>query len=122
MANLTNTGFARFATLAGGDFKYMALGTDDTAFSASDTALGSEITDSGLARTSGTVSYVTTNVTNDTMQITHQWTATATKTVAESGIFNASSGGTMPVRIVESPSRTLYNGDKFTKTIKIVFA
>ena len=119
---LTNTGFARFAALAGGDLTYIALGTDTTAFSASDTALGAEITDSGLARASGTVSYSTTNVTNDTMEITHTWTATATKTVGEAGCFNASANGTMAVRVVESPTRTLYNGDQFTKKIKIVFA
>lgn len=85
--------------VGGTAFDYLAVGTDSTSPSASDTALGAEITDSGLARAAGTGSRETTTVTNDTAKLTHTWNnITADKSIRELGVFNAASGGTMLAR------------------------
>ena len=103
-------------------FTYLELGTGTTAFAASQTALVSAITDSGLARTSATVSQETTTQTDDTTRFTKQWTASGSKTVAEVGIFNASSGGTMLARTKLSTARALTSGDTYTYTYDIIHA
>ena len=82
-ATLTNAGFARIAALIGADTLYLAVGTGTSAFSAASTTLTTELTDSGLERASATVTYSTTNVTNDTINAAHTWTASAAKTVGE---------------------------------------
>jgi hypothetical protein len=96
---ITNAGKAQIALLAGDataiPFTYLAVGTSSTAVAVTDTTLGAEITDTGLARASATVSRTTTSVTNDTLQLTYTWTASGAKTIQEVGIFNASSSGTM---------------------------
>lgn len=76
-------------------FTYLALGIGTTAPAAGDTALQSEITDSGMARAAATISRVTTTVTNDTAQLVKQWSVSGTKAVTEIGAFNAASVGTM---------------------------
>lgn len=120
-----NAGFAQLALLAGDasavPFTYLAVGTSTTAVAPSQTALQAEITDTGLARASGTVSRVTTTVTNDTYQITYTWTASGTKAVEEIGVFNASSSGTMLSRALTS-TRTVLNGETLTATYKLKFS
>ena len=96
----TNVGFAQVAALVGSvdspnAFTYLALGTNATGEQATDTALGAEITDTGLARAAATVSRVTTTVTNDTLQLLHTWTATGVKILREIGAFDAASAGNM---------------------------
>jgi len=103
-------------------FTYLELGTGTTAFAATQTALVTAITDSGLARASATVSQETTTQTDDTTQFTKQWTASGSKTVAEVGIFNGSSGGTMLARTKLSTARALTSGDTYTYTYSIVYA
>lgn len=103
-------------------FTYLELGTSDTAFAASQTALQAAITDSGLGRASATVSQQTTTQTNDTLRLSHQWTASGSKTVKEAGIFNASSSGTMLARKVLDTARSLTAGDTYTYTYDIIFA
>lgn len=76
-------------------FTYLAVGVGTTSETAGDTALESEITDTGLARAAATVSRVTTNQTNDTLQLQYTWTATDAKAVTEVGTFNNASAGTM---------------------------
>lgn len=97
---ITDAGLAGIASrINGADsesaFTYLALGTGTTSPTTSDTALETEITDSGLARSSATATRETTNTTDDTAQLEHTWTATASKAITECGMFNASSGGTM---------------------------
>lgn len=96
---ITKAGLAQLALLAGNasavPFTYLALGTDNTAVTPDDTALGAEITDTGLARAAATISRTTTTVTNDTLRAVYTWTATGVQTIEECGLFNASSGGTM---------------------------
>jgi hypothetical protein len=103
-------------------FTYLELGTGTTAFSATQTALVTPITDSGLARASATASQETTTVTDDTSQLTHQWTASGSKTVAEAGIFNGASGGTMLARTKLTTARALTSGDTYTYTYQIIYA
>lgn len=122
---VTNAGFAQLALLAGDasavPFTYLAVGTSNTAAAASQTALGGEITDSGLERASATVSRVTTTVTNDTLQLLKEWTATGTKTIEEAGVFNAGSDGTMLSRVTTG-SKTLTSGEKYEITYKLKFS
>lgn len=97
---ITNVGKAAMAALVGNTggvaaFTYLAVGTSSTAVSASDTTLGAEIVDTGLARAAATVSLSTTTTTNDTLNLNFTWTASGSKTVQEVGIFNAVSTGTM---------------------------
>lgn len=122
---ITNAGFAQIALLAGDasatPFTYLALGESSTAFSASQTALVTEITTSGLERVAATVSRVTTTQTNDTLQLYKLFTATGTKTVEEIGIFNAASTGTMLGRALTG-TRSLTNTDTLAATYQVKFA
>jgi len=103
-------------------FSYLEVGTGSTAFVATQTALVTAVTDSGLARAAGTKSRVTTTATNDTSQLSKQWNVTGSKTLAEQGTFNASSGGVMLQRTVLSPTRSVVNGDTYTLTVKVAHA
>ena len=124
---ITNAGLAIVSGLIGATgsevaFTYLELGTGTTAFAASQTALVTAITDSGLARAAATVSQETTTQTDDTLQLTKQWTASGSKTVAEAGIFNGSSGGTMLARTKLTSARALTSGDTYTYTYQIILA
>lgn len=122
---VTSAGKAQLALLAGDasavPFTYLAVGTSSTAVSAGQTALGAEITDTGLARASATVSRITTSVTNDTLQLDYTWTATGTKTVEEIGVFNASSSGTMLSRALTT-TKTINNTETLQATYTCQFS
>ncbi len=122
---VTNAGKAQLALLAGDStavpFTYLALGTSSTAVSATDTALTAEITDTGLARTVGTVTRITTTVTNDTLQISYMWTATGSKTVEEIGVFNAASTGTILSHALTT-SKVLVNTDTLSAIYQLKFS
>lgn len=99
---ITNVGFAEVAGLiltdvGGIPFDYIAIGEDDTPFSPTQTALGDE-----LHRKAATGSRVTIDVTNDTAQLVATFSSadglSGTSAIVESGVFNASSGGTMLCR------------------------
>lgn len=73
---------------------HMAIGTDSTAASASDAALGSE---------AGRVSLTSTTVTNNEVEYVATFGAgTGTGAITEAGILNAASGGTLLCRTVFS--------------------
>jgi len=76
-------------------FDYIGVGTGTTAATYTDTALETEITDSGLARAASTGTLVTETVANDTAQFVHQFSVTDTQAVTESAVFNDASTGTM---------------------------
>jgi len=123
---ITNVAFAVFSGLVGATgaqtaFTYLAVGTDNTAASASQTALIAEIVDTGLARAAATVSRVTTTQTNDTLQLTYTWTASGSKTVNEIGVFNAASSGTMAARKLTG-ALPLVNGAQLVATYQIKFS
>jgi type IV secretory pathway TrbL component len=108
------------AVAAGAAVTYLALGTDSTAVAATQTTLGAEITDTGLARASATVTRVTTTVTNDTLQLYHDWTATGVKILREIGAFNDASAGSMLARKVYDAITTA-NTDHVIMTYKFPF-
>lgn len=104
---ITNTGAAGVASRIGGSgaeaaFDYIAVGIGAVAANVTDTTLGTEITDSGLARAQGTVSRQTTDVTDDTARVTYTFTVTGTKAVTESGVLNAAAAGVLLCRQVFS--------------------
>jgi len=125
--NLTpNVGLAGFIKRMGGDgstaeFKYLALGTGTTAATATDTALETEITDSGLERSAATVTYEDTTTTGDTLQLVKSWTATGSKSVTEIGVLNAASTGVLGGRVVKT-AVPLEANDIYQITYKIVLA
>jgi hypothetical protein len=121
---ITNAGFAEVAGLiltdvGGTAFDYIAIGTGTTAFAPTQTALVTEI-----KRKAGTGSRVTTTVTNDTAQLVVTFssadTLSGTSAVTESGVFNASTGGTMLCRQVFSALNINWDaGDTLQVTWKI---
>jgi hypothetical protein len=88
---------------------HMELGTGTTAASAGDTALGTAISGSRTALTSTTVS------SNTITYVASFAAGTGTGAVTESGIFNASSAGTMLCRTV-FPVVNKQSGDSMTVT------
>lgn len=100
-------------SLSNGDFGHIAIGTDSTAASSSDTSLGAE-----HARESATASQTTTNVTNDTLQLQNTFSISSSVTIEETGVFNAASGGTMFARQTTG-SQTLQSGDSLQITWEI---
>lgn len=122
---ITNAGKAQMALLAGDasatPFTYLAVGTSATAVAATDTTLTAEITDTGLARAAGTVSRITTTVTNDTLNVTYTWTASGSKTIEEIGLFNAASAGTMLGHALTT-SKSVVNTDVLIGTYQVKFA
>lgn len=120
---MTNAGFALVAGRINGSGSpaaatYIAVGTGTTAAAVGDTALQTELATSGLSRAAGSVSLVTTTVTNDTAQVVVTFTVTGTAAVTESGLLNAASSGTLLCRQVFSAINVV-NGDSLQITWKI---
>lgn len=100
-------------------FDYLAVGTGAVAAAPGDTALGAEITTGGLERAQdATPALSTTSVTDDTIELNYQWTASASHAVTEAGLFNASSAGLMLARQVFTVIN-LASADKLEVTWKI---
>lgn len=123
VANLvTDAGKAAVAGLINGVitdfFDYIALGTGTTAAAAGDTTLGTETSASGLARAASTNSRVTTDVSNDTAQLSKAFSSLATAAITESGVFSAAAAGTLLARQVFSAINVV-SGDELTITWKI---
>jgi len=121
---ITNAGFAEVAGLiltdvGGTPFDYIAIGIGTTEFDPSQTALANEI-----KRKAATGSRVTTTVPNDTAQLVTTFSSadglSGTSAVTESGVFNASTGGTMLCRQVFSAINVNWDaGDTLQVTWKI---
>jgi hypothetical protein len=115
---IVNSGKAQVSGLIGGVvtgvFSYLALGTGTTAPSSTDTALQSEV-----VRASSTNTRVTTNVTNDTLQLQATFNFTASYAITEAGIFNASTGGVLLARSTFA-ALNVANGDSIVITWKVV--
>jgi hypothetical protein len=98
--------------------KFIAMGTGATGAArtavAADTALSTEVE----TRTSGTESVVTTTQTGDTYQSVGTVTATTTRAVDESGLFDASSTGNMFTSATFAVIN-LTNGDSIAFTWKV---
>ncbi|MCL5436059.1 MAG: hypothetical protein M1275_03180 [Patescibacteria group bacterium] len=120
---VTNAGFAGVASRINGAgseaaFTYIAVGTGTNSATATDTALQTEVTGSGLARVSATASRVTTTVANDTAQLQTTFSVTGTVAVTESGVLNAASTGTLLCRQTFSAINVV-NGDSLQITWKV---
>lgn len=91
---------------------YIALSNDATAPSASDTTLASEIATNGLSRAQGTYAH-----TSGTASFTIQkvFSATGTQASQKTGLFNASSSGTLCFENTYTQV-TVNNGDTLTVT------
>jgi len=115
---IVNAGKAQVAGLIGavvsGAFGYVAVGTGTTAPASTDTALQSEV-----ARVASTNTRVTTNVTNDTLQLQATFNFTASYAITEAGIFNASSGGVLLARQTFG-AINVASGDSIIITWKVV--
>jgi len=93
------------------NFKYHAMGTNNTAENASDTALGAEVE----SRVAGTQ---TEGASANIYRTVATITATASRAVVEHGIFSASSAGTLLDRSVFSVIN-LANGDSIQFTYEL---
>lgn len=105
-ANLvTNVGHAQLSAIVGGFTavlpQYVALGTNNTAAAATDTALGAEITTGGGARKlADTIAQTTGSVANDTLSLTAVFSFTASFAIVEAGLLDAASAGNLFARRV----------------------
>lgn len=100
-------------------YTYVAIGTGTAAAADADTQLGAEITTSGGARASASVSVVTTDTAGDTaqLQLTYNFTTDASFAITESGVLNAASDGTLLARQVFS-AINVASGDSLQVTWK----
>lgn len=98
-ALLTNVGISKIIAALYGDSHtaptYIHWGTGSTTEAVGNTALQ---TASAEARTNGTKSKVTTNSTDDTYQVVGSLTSLSSQTIAEAGLFDASTAGNLYVR------------------------
>lgn len=67
---------------------HIAIGTGDTAPTAADTTLETEVD-----REAATITFITTDTTNDTVQLVYIFDISGNKTLAEAGLFNDASAG-----------------------------
>ena len=116
---ITNDGFELSSRLLGaglGDdrLSHIAIGSDNTPKSPSDTTLGNE-----LQRESASVSLATTTVTNDTTQLQATFNFSSNTTVEETGVFNSATEGVLYARTVKGPI-SLGEGDNLQITWRIV--
>lgn len=122
---VTNTGKVALATLIQGGasarFLRLALDADSTAAAAANTALGSEITSPSLKRVLSTNTLATVNVSNDTSQLVHTFSSTATQAVYGVGVFDSATGGTMISRTTFA-AKNLVSGDSLQVTHKLTVA
>ena len=127
-----NEGLAETAGLVGDTgsptaFQVIAVGSGDATPTVDDSALETEITDSGLARgTASAVTLVTTSTANDTLQLYKQFSVSATKTIKEVGFTNKTTkdaaGEEWLYREVIGTERDVSDGDTYTVTGKVVFS
>ncbi len=94
---------------------YVAFGTSGTGVALTDTTL----TEPGEARTLGIGTQTTTTTASDTVNITGTIVATGTRTIAEAGLFTASTSGTLFVRGVLASTIGLTSGDSIAFTFNV---
>lgn len=117
---VVNTGKAHIAGMikksvtAEPNFVAMGTGTTNPDGTLTVTTLDTEVE----TRATGTSTVVTTTTTNDTYRVVGQITAGASRAVTESGLFSASSAGTMVTRALFS-AINLASGDSISFTWEI---
>ena len=122
MVTFVNTGLEYDAKLFNGvstsPFKYVAMGSGSTAESTSQTALVTEITDTGLTRAEGTASYEADYI----AVVEETFTATGSTTFQETGLFDDASAGHMAMRHLFSSAKNVDNGEQVKITFKVTKA
>ena len=93
-------------------------GTGTTTAAATDTTIETEAAET---RATATLSRVTTTVTNDTFQAVGTLTSLSGQTIANVGLLDAASGGTLIVH-ADHTGIPLLTGDAISYTIKLKFA
>lgn len=118
---ITSAAKAALALLIQGNattkYTRIAIGSSATAAVVGNTTLAAEITSPSLARALSTATRVTTTVTNDTSNLVHTYSSTATQTVQEAGVFDSASGGTLLSRVTFT-AKNLSSGDTLQVTHK----
>ncbi len=127
-----NAGIAELVALAGdvGDpdaFTYLALSTDNTGPAAGDTTLTAEITTNDLERVAATVTRQTSDdpgIANDTLQLTHMWTADGSQTIEKMAIFDVPTAPVSGVMLASALTGTkaVDEDETLTGTYQITFA
>lgn len=128
MANLvTNAGFANITAAWNGyanRARYLQWGEGSGQTAADNTidAPGS----TSEARTAGSTSVVTENVTDDTMQITGTITAAGARAITELGVFDAAGSGSPPTGgnmgvYGDFPVLNLNTNDSIAFTVRVTF-
>src|SRR5262245_28493216 len=95
MAFVTNSGLSSVMTVWAADAsrpQYLQFGTGS-----GQTAASTDLAAPAQSRILGTTSQTTLNVAGDTLRITGTILATASASITELGVFDASSGGNMDV-------------------------
>ena len=124
-----NAGIAELVALAGGvgtpaTFKYLALSTNSADPVVTDTTLAGEIVTNGLERAAATVSRQTSavpGIDNDTLQLTHMWTATGSVSVEKMAVFNDDTVGIMLASALTG-TKEVDEDETLTGTYQITFA
>lgn len=104
---------------------YIGFGSDDgttLALDPTNTSLGSESSYTNTSeggRVQGSKTKLTTNFTNDTLQLQATWNFTGSEAVRESGVFDAASGGNMFARAIRASTLNMESGDQLTITWKL---
>jgi hypothetical protein len=119
MANyVVNGGLAGITSALSSVVTYLGVGTSATSPAKTDSALGAEVTDSGLAKGAATVTQTTTSVTSDTLTLSKTWSVTGNKALAEIGAYK--SDGTIYAHALLSSTKNVANGDSFTGTLNVI--
>lgn len=109
----------KLASRPGTEPAAVAWGTGTTAEALTQTAL---VTESAEARTAGTSSQVTTSTTNDSYRVVGTITATAGRSITESGLFNSTTvAGSIMVTRATFTAIALSTSDsiQFTWTVRL---
>jgi hypothetical protein len=101
-----------------GGFKWIQLGSSSTSATAANTTLAAAITAAGMSRAAATCTRTITTTANDTAQLVHTFTATASQSVREAGIFDSSTSGVMLARQTFI-AKALESGDTLATTYKV---
>lgn len=125
-AQVQNTGLANItgALVTASVDKFLQWGTGSAAAKSATTVTTTSTTE---ARTSGTMSQVTTTATNDTLQITGTITAAGTRAITEVGVFDAVGTGSPPttgnmIFYGDFSVVNLLTGDSIAFTVKVAFS
>lgn len=97
---------------------HMGFGTSTTAVAAADTALGTELSGNGYARTAVSRSNPSSNVIQYVATLTG---LTASVTVQEAGLFNAVTGGTLFAHQLTGPVNLAQASDSLQITWQVTF-